>query len=161
MKIVSKGQYFMTLDDAELEKSGDPCREYTLPRDDKLSKVKGWNRGNTKIGPVLEVAVSYHQGRYGIEIMIESFFGDRTRSWVLIVNGIDKHVTEMTEGTQENRIDDIGDSTGKPVAEAGPKKTSRPTPSSPTIALPYHLREWIDIKPGKFYESCFEVSTKK
>ena len=33
---------------------------------------KGRIRGNTKIGPVLEVAVSSHQGRYGIEIKIDS-----------------------------------------------------------------------------------------
>ena len=31
------------------------CREYTLPRDDKSTDPKGWIRGNTKIGPVLEV----------------------------------------------------------------------------------------------------------
>ena len=42
------------------------------------SKVKGWIRGHTKIGPALEVAVSHRQGRHGIEIMIESFFGDGT-----------------------------------------------------------------------------------
>ena len=31
------------------------------------SKVKGGIRGKTKIGPALEVAVSYHQGRHGTE----------------------------------------------------------------------------------------------
>ena len=31
------------------------CREYILPRDEKSSDPKGWIRGNTKIGPVLEV----------------------------------------------------------------------------------------------------------
>ena len=50
---------------------------------------------DTKIGPVLGVKVCYHQGRYGVEIMIESFFRDRTVSWVRIVNGINKYVTEM------------------------------------------------------------------
>ena len=65
----------MTSDDAELAKLGGSCREYTLPRDDQLSKVKGWIRGRTKIGPVLEVAVSYHQGRYGIENRIKSLSG--------------------------------------------------------------------------------------
>ena len=35
------------------------CREYTLPRDEKSSDPKGWIRGNTKIGPVLEVTNSY------------------------------------------------------------------------------------------------------
>ena len=32
------------------------CREYTLARDGEASEPKGWIRGNTKIGPVLEVA---------------------------------------------------------------------------------------------------------
>ena len=38
-----------------------------------------------------------HQERYGIEILIESLFRDGTASWVRIVNGINKHVTETTE----------------------------------------------------------------
>ena len=56
----------------------------------------------------------YHRGRNGIEFMINSF-GDGSCSWVMIVNGKTKYVTEMSEGTPENHIDDIGDSTGKPV----------------------------------------------
>ena len=48
--------------------------------------MRGWIRGNTKIGPVLDVKVCYHKGRYGVEIMIESLFRDRTVSWVRIVN---------------------------------------------------------------------------
>ena len=48
------------------------CREYTLPRDDKSNDPKGWIRGNTKIGPVLEVTTSYLQGKCGVEIGIES-----------------------------------------------------------------------------------------
>ena len=56
----------MTLDEAELPKLDGSCREYTLPRDDQLFKLKGWILGNTKIDPVLEVTVGYHQGRHGI-----------------------------------------------------------------------------------------------
>ena len=75
-KTVTRGQYFTTLDNAELEKWRGSCREYTLLRSDPVSKVKGWIRGNTKIGPALEVAVTHHQGRYGIEIMVQSLLGD-------------------------------------------------------------------------------------
>ena len=53
--------------------------------------------------------------------MFDSSFGDGTCSCVLIVNGINKYVTEMTQETQENHIGDIGDSTGKLVAKARPK----------------------------------------
>ena len=46
------------------------CREYTLPRDDKSADPKGWIRGNTQTGPVLEVTTSYLQGKNGVEIRI-------------------------------------------------------------------------------------------
>ena len=75
--------------------------------------MKGWIRGNTKIGPALEVAVTHHQGRYGIEIMIQSLLGGGTCARVMIVNGINKYVTEMTEETQDDHIDHTGESTGK------------------------------------------------
>ena len=52
---------------------------------------------DTKIGPALGVAVSYHQGRYGIEIMINFLLGDGICSWVMILNEINEYVTEMTE----------------------------------------------------------------
>ena len=94
-KTVAKGQHFTTLDDAELDKLGSTCREYTLPRDNAFSKVKGWIRGNTKIGPALEVPVSHHQGRYGIEIMINSLIHDGTRSWIMIVNGLEDRLRKF------------------------------------------------------------------
>ena len=84
--------------------------------------VKGWIRGNTKIGPVLDVAVGCRQCRYGVEIMINSLFGGGTRSWVRIVNGKNKYGTEMSE---ETRIEDIGESTGKPVAKARPRSDTK------------------------------------
>ena len=91
--------------------------------------------------------------------MIDSF-GDGTCSWMMTVNGIIKYVTEVTEETQEDHIDYIGDCTGKPVAKARPKQTSMPTTSSQTVTLPHHLREWIDIEPSKYDKSCFEESKK-
>ena len=58
LNVVEIGQYFMTKDTAEFSQCTDAvaCREYTLPRDEGASEPKGWIRGNTKIGPVLEVA---------------------------------------------------------------------------------------------------------
>ena len=43
------------------------CREYTVPRDEDLSEPKRWIKGNTKIGPVLEVTTSHLQSKYGVE----------------------------------------------------------------------------------------------
>ena len=54
---VEVGQYLMTKDTEEFSQFTDSvaCREHTLPRDEDTSETKGWIRGNTKIGPVLEV----------------------------------------------------------------------------------------------------------
>ena len=46
--------------------------------------------------------------------MINCLFGDGTRSWVRIVNGRNKFVTEMSE---ETHIEDIGESTGETRCE--------------------------------------------
>ena len=43
-------------------------------------RAKGWIRGNTKIGPVLEVTVNDQRGRYGIEIRVDSLWSDGSRS---------------------------------------------------------------------------------
>ena len=133
---------------AELAKLGGSCREYTLLRDDTSSQVKGWIRGNTKTGIVLDAAVSYHLDRHGVEIMIIPLFGDGTLSWVRIV-------TEMSE---ETHIEDIGESTVKPVAMARPKQTPSSMLFSTTVSVPYHERKWIDVEPGRFNKSCLEVS---
>ena len=58
-------------DDDALDDMKGSSREYTLLRSEESSHVRGWIRGSTKIGPVLDVKVCYHQGRYGVEIMIQ------------------------------------------------------------------------------------------
>ena len=67
---VGVGQYFMTMDTEKFLQITESvaCREYTLPRDEKSTDPKGWIRGNTKFGPVLEVTTSHLQGKYGVEI---------------------------------------------------------------------------------------------
>ena len=73
-----------------------------------------------KISPVLDVKLYPHEGRYCIDIMIESLFKDRTVSWVPIVNGINKNVT----GTSQEIFienDDLFINTGKLVAKAKPR----------------------------------------
>ena len=80
LNVVEIGQYFMTKDTAEFSQFTDAvaCREYTLPRDESLSEPKGWIRGNTKIGPVLEVTTCCQQGKYGVEIRIMSMNKDNS-----------------------------------------------------------------------------------
>ena len=105
-KTVENVKYFTTHDDTELDRLKGSCWEYTLSRSDQSSQVKRWIRGNTKISPLLDAIDCYHLGLCGVEIMIEieSFFDDKTCSWVRIVNGINKYVTEMSEETHVESI---------------------------------------------------------
>ena len=65
LSVVENGQYFMTKDTGGLTQFNTvACREYTLPREDSTSQPIGWIQGNTKIGPVLEVATSCLHGKH-------------------------------------------------------------------------------------------------
>ena len=89
LNVVEIGQCFMTKDTAEFSQFTDlvACREYTLPRDEGASEPKGWIRGNTKIGPVLEVATCCLHRKYGVEIRIMSMNKDNSHFWVRISHG--------------------------------------------------------------------------
>ena len=103
LNVVEIGQYSMTKDTAEFSQFTDAvaCREYTLPRDEEASEPKGWIRGNTKIGPVLEVATCCLHGKYGVEIRIMSINKDNSHSWVRISHGSNKLVTNLNNNEQE------------------------------------------------------------
>ena len=116
--------------------------------------MRGWILGNTEIGPVLDVKVCHHQKRYAIEIMVESMFRDKTVSWVRIVNGIDKYVTETSETTSLENVEH--GVTGKPVAKAKPRP--KPTVTLSPISIPVRERNWKDINPERFCQGCFTVS---
>ena len=91
LSVVENGQYFMTKDTGDLTQfSTVACRECTLPREEAASQPKGWIQGNTKIGPVLEVATSYLHGKHGVEIRIMSLSRDNTHSCVRISHGSNK-----------------------------------------------------------------------
>ena len=78
--------------------------------------------------------------------MIESLFRDRTVSWVRIVNGINKYVTETSEEIPVASVENRG--TGKPVAKAEPRP--KPTLTLSPVSIPYRERKWIDVDAGKF-----------
>ena len=105
----------MTKDTEEFSQFTEPmtCREYTLPRDEKSSDPNGWIRGNTKIGPVLEVTTSYLQDKYGVEIRIESVNKDNSHDWVRISHGLNKLVTDLID----KEYDDIEQETSATKSE--------------------------------------------
>ena len=113
--------------------------------------MRGWIRGNTKISPVVDVNVCYLQERYGVEIMIESLFRGRTVSWVRIVNGINKYVTETSEETPVASVENRG--TLKLVAKARPRP--KPTSTLSPVSILFYERKWMDIDPGMFNQGFF------
>ena len=104
MRVVEIGQYFVTRNASEFQHTI-ACREYTLPRDDKASEPKGWIRGNTRIGPVLEVTTSFQHFKYGIEVRIESVNKDNSHSWVRISYGTVRYVNDYIKHDTENFAD--------------------------------------------------------
>ena len=121
------------------------CREYTLPREE-ASQPKGWIQGNTKIGPVLEVATSYLHGKYGVEIRIGSVNRDDTHSRVRISH--EEHALKL----------DAKDFACRSKAKAKPQRR-QPAGSSPRT-VPIGKRTWFDVEPGKYSFSVYEVSKK-
>ena len=139
LKLVEQGQYFYTLDTEEGQQMQHLCREYTMPRNQKGTRVRGRILKNMRIGPVLNIKVCYHDDRYSIELQIPSLFQDNTVSWVRIVNGVDKYVTEamLTEKEEDK-------ASGKPIATARPRQ--KPTVPLTSVSIPVLERKWIDIE---------------
>ena len=162
---VGVGQYFMSKDTDEFSQFTESvaCREYTLPRDEKSSDPKGWIRGNTKIGPVLEVTTSYLQGKYGVEIRIESVNKDNSHSWVRISHGLNKLVTDLSNNKedandeQETSEMQFGDFalksnvlafSSRPKAKAKPRRRTPACSSTKTVLI--SERSWTDIEPENY-----------
>ena len=94
----------MTKDTAEFSQFTEAvaCREYTLP------EPKGWIRGNTKIGPVLEVATCCLQGKYGVEIRIKSMIKDNSHSWVRVFSWVEQIGHELEQqGARRQRAKNL------------------------------------------------------
>ena len=62
---------------------------------------KDGSKGNTKIGPVMEVTTSYLHGKYGVEIRIWSLNRDNTHSWVRISHGSSRFMMNLNNNEIE------------------------------------------------------------
>ena len=147
-------------------------REYTLPRDEKSADPKVWIRGNTKIGPVLEVTTCYLQGKYGVEIRIESVNKDHSHSWVRFSHGLNKLVTDLIDKehddneqeTSETKTEEFALKTevfafaSRSKAEAKPRRPSTACSSSRTF--PILERTWVDIEPGAQSDQAYTVAKR-
>ena len=142
LKAVEVGQYFMTKHSDEFLKFAEPvtCRECTSPRDNKSTDPKGWIRGNTKFGPVLEVTTSYLLGKHGVEIRIESVNKDNSHSWVRLSHGLNKLVTELIDKEYDDNEQETSTTktevfafASRSKAKAKPRRRSITCSSSRTI----------------------------
>ena len=88
----------MTIHDTDFNGFGHAgsCREHASPRSDETSSPKAWIRGDTKIGPVLEVKITYQLYQYGIEMRVNTMKNDGYQSWTVISRGMNKNVDEET-----------------------------------------------------------------
>ena len=152
LKHVEREQYFYSLETEEGKQMQHLCREYTMLRNEKGTRVRGWIRKDTRIGPVLNIKVCYHDDRYSVEVQSPSLFEDDTVSWVRIVNGVDRYVTESMSTAR-----DEGTASGKPIAKARPRQ--KPTVTLTSVSIPVRERKRIDIEIQRSHDhKCYEVS---
>ena len=141
----------------------------TLSRDDKSTDPKGWVRGNTEIGLVLEVTTSYLQGKHGVEIRIWSLSGDNTHSWVRFSHGLNKLVTVLIDieyddneqETSETKTEVLALKTdafafaSRSTVEAKPRSPTSACSSIRTVLI--RERIWIDHGPGARFDQAYPV----
>ena len=128
------------------------CRECTMPRNEKGTRVRGWILKNMRIGPVLNIKVCYHDDRCSTEVQIPSLCQDRAVSRVRIVSGVDKYVTESMLTTKE-----VDMASGKPIAKA--RTRQKPTVTLTSVSIPVPERKWIDIETQRSHDhECYDVS---
>ena len=141
-----------------------------MPRDEKSSHPKGWIRGNTKIGPVLEVTTSYLQGKYVVEIRIKSVNKDNSHSWIRISHGLNKLVTDLSNKEDDDNEQETSEMQFKYCAlktnvlafasrsKAKAKPRRRISASSSTKTVPIGESSWTDIESEIYSPSASPVS---
>ena len=160
----------MTKDTDEFSQFTDSvaCREYILPRDEKSSDPKGWIRENTKIGPVWELTTCCLQGKYGVEIRIESV--NNSQSWVRSSHGLNKLVTDFSNNmendnneqeTSEMQFEDFALKTNVLAFASRSKAKAKPqrrTPaSSSTRTVHIGERKWTDIESEDYSPIAYSL----
>ena len=164
MSVVEVGQYFVTRNGSEFLHTV-ACLEYTLPLDDPASEPKEWIRGNTRIGPILEVTTSFQHFKFGVEVRIQSVNEDNSQSWVRIsygtvryVNNYIKYDTQSLSDPQEEEF--VPTSSGVVVARSKAKAKPQPRESTGTTTIPLSERIWIDIEQSKPDLESYNLSKK-
>ena len=128
--------------------------------------------GNTIIAPVLEVTTSCLQGKYGVEIRIESVNKDNSHSWVRISHGLNKLVTDLIDNEYDDNEQETSETkaeifalktkvlafASRSKAKAKPRRSSTTCSSSRTV--PFLEWTWNDIEPGAQFDQAYAVAKR-
>ena len=116
--------------------------------------------GIPKLGPCWKSQPPTLQGKYGVEIRIESVNTDNSHSWVRISHGLNKLVTDLSnkkydnndQGTSEMKSEEFALKTNvlafasRSKAKAKPRR--RTSACSSTRTIPIGEIIWTDIETG-------------
>ena len=70
LRLVEIGQFFYALPSPRGERYQSLCREFSMPRDQERTRIKGCIQSNVRFGPVSDIEVCDHNGRYSIEVQV-------------------------------------------------------------------------------------------
>ena len=123
LKLVERGQFFYSLETEQGQQMQHLYREYTMPGNEKGTRVRRWIRKDTRIGPVLHIKVCYRDEQYSVEVQVPSLFQDDT-------------VSSTAKGEDT--------ASGKPIGKTRPRQKATVTLTS--VSIPVLERKWIDIE---------------
>ena len=128
-------------------------------------------QSQTRVRNTKPVTIEHIQGKYGVEIRIESVNKDNSHSWVRISHGLNKLVTNLNNNkendeneqeTSEMQFEDFALKTNvlafasRSKAKAKPRR--RTSACSSTRTVPMCERSWTDIEPEDYSPIAYPVS---
>ena len=114
---------------------------------------------------MLEVTNSYLQGKYGVEIRIESVNKDNSHLWVRTYHGLNKLVADLIDKEYDDNEQETFETKTEVFAFASRSKAkaklSRPsTTCSSSRTVPILERTLIDIEPRAQFDKAYPVAKR-
>ena len=152
LRLVEVGQFFYALPSPRGKANHSLCREYTLPRDQKRTRIKGWIQSNVRFGQVSDPKVCNKYGRYtvlkfkfNLWLKIKPNLG--LELWTVLTN----LPVKPCRSKRKRKL------LGKPAAKARP--ILKPSSTSGWDFTPMEQRQWIVIEIQESNDPyCFHVS---
>ena len=128
--------------------------------------------GTPKLDPCWKVTTSYLQGKYEVEIRIESVNKDNSHSWVRISHGLNKLVTDLSDKEYDDNEQETSETqtevfalktevfafASRSKAKAKPRRPASACSSTRTV--PICERSWTDIEPGTQSNQAYPVAKR-